>query len=258
MSNLSPPSPTQVETGPLAELRSAIVEDLELLATLHQAEPTHEVIAALHETGFPHGLGLILDSTRAQQGVGLLDSAMAELGCEPDPAALDALAADYADIYLIHSLHASPYESVWLDEDHLERQAPMFQVRAWYRRYGLAVADWHRHPEDHLVFQLRFIAFLCERGDPRWHQEMAQFMENHLMRWLGDFAERVANRCSSSYFAGVALLTHGYCETLVRLLGELDVHSDPRPHPTTDPDSVSTRAPVDPLSVDSVGTSRPS
>jgi len=40
------------------------------------------------------------------------------------------LAADFAAIYLNHSIQASPCESVWLDEEGLMRQQPMFKVNA--------------------------------------------------------------------------------------------------------------------------------
>ena len=39
-------------------------------------------------------------------------------------------------------------------------QAAMFAVRDWYRHHNLTVRDWARRPEDHLVLQLRFVAFL--------------------------------------------------------------------------------------------------
>ena len=42
----------------------------------------------------------------------------------------DELAADFAAIYLTHGLSASPYESVWLDEEGLAMQGPMFQTLA--------------------------------------------------------------------------------------------------------------------------------
>ena len=77
---------------------------------------------------------------------------------------LDILAAEYADIYLNNSLQAFPCESVWLDQEGLTMQEPMFQVREWYGRFGLQVEDWRKRTDDHLVNQLRFAAHMIGFG----------------------------------------------------------------------------------------------
>ena len=51
-------------------------------------------------------------------------AAVAEL--DDDAATLDELAADFAAIYLNNAYGASPYESVWLHDEHLACQQPMF------------------------------------------------------------------------------------------------------------------------------------
>ena len=68
--------------------------------------------------------------------------ALADLPAVPDAKTLDDLAADYAAIYLNNSLGASPYESVWLDDDHLACQRPMFELREIYAEAGFKAVDW--------------------------------------------------------------------------------------------------------------------
>ena len=74
------------------------------------------------------------------------------------PSLEDDLAADYAGIYLTHALRASPYESVWRDEEKLMMQGPSFAVRDRYHAHGLAAADWRRMADDHVSNELAGLA----------------------------------------------------------------------------------------------------
>jgi TorA maturation chaperone TorD len=143
----------------------------------------------------------------------------------PDTAYLDDLAADFAAIYLTGALSASPYESYWLSDDHLICQDAMFDMRTLYAAAGLVVPDWRMRPDDHLVFQLQFLAHLLTKADKDddW-RSLATFLDYHLLRWLPDFASRVVSRCDTPFYAALALLTDVWCQQLrgliVQHLGE--------------------------------------
>lgn len=194
---------------------AAVAEDLQAFALLHHAEPTSELIADLKAVGFPDNLALKL---KARESTELLAAALAEIPSPPDAATLERLAVDYASIYLTYALKASPCESVWLDDDHLACQNAMFEVREWYKRYDLSVENWRTRSDDHLVLQLLFITHLLKKNEAH---EAAAFMDAHLLRWLTGFAQRIATRSDSQYFAGLAVLTGVYCEELRDLLTEL-------------------------------------
>lgn len=253
----------------LDPFRRLVAEDLLSFALLHHAEPSRERLEALRWAVDPLSLtlspmnggegnaaeepggrpsvspspqageglgervelslGLELHSPVGQEALNAMAAALADLPVELNQAVLDQFAADYADIYLTHAYGASPHESVWLDEDHLMRQEPMFQVRAWYARHGLTAGDWRHCPEDHLALELQFLAHLVapERGDTL--PEAARFMDEHLLRWLPLFARRVAERCRTRFFAALALLTDAYCEELRELLAL--ILAEPRPAP---------------------------
>ena len=205
-----------------------VADDLAMLASLHDKEPVNEFLQALREDSFPDGLGLKLLSENGQRATELMKQALATLPEPTDEATLDELAADYADIYLNHGIQASPQESVWIDEENLICQDTMFQVRAWYESHGLAAPDWRTRPDDHLVLELQFLTHLF-KSDPTEEvlREAAQFMDEHLLRWLVDFGNRVGQRCATSYFAGVATLTSNYCDELRDLLA--NILNEPRP-----------------------------
>ncbi|WP_456375272.1 TorD/DmsD family molecular chaperone [Thiolapillus sp.] len=217
-------SPEQIKI--LRLFREHVAEDLELLAALHDHEPDANTIRGLRKLDFPQDLGLHLCSEEGIHALQLMTQALAALPETPGQDDLDELAADYASIYLNHNIQASPEESVWLDEDHLICQDSMFQVRSWLEKFGLRAENWRVRPDDHLVYQLKFIAHLLRQDDDLL-DEAACFMDEHLLRWIGDFSQRVLQRGDTPYFAGLAMLTASYCEELRNLLTEIT--QQPRP-----------------------------
>ncbi len=219
---------TAVNSDPLTALCRAVAEDLSLLCLLHDVEPDKELLSLLRKDGFSQLLGLRLRSEQGLDSLHLFDQSLTSLPEKIDSKTMDQLAADYASIYLNYGIQASPQESVWTDEESLTCQSSMFQVRNCYERHGLGVEDWRKRPDDHLVFELRFIQHLFESGSAlEAITEIARFMDEHLLRWLMPFAQRVSARCETAYFAAAALVTATYCEELRDLLA--DVLEQPRP-----------------------------
>lgn len=199
------------------ELGLALAEDAEMLAALHDRELTAEMLAALREVRFPDNLGLLPGDAPMREAWRLMAQAVEEAAA----ASLDDLAADYASIYLTGAYGASPSESVWTDDDHLACQDAMFALRRIYAEAGLAAADWRRRPDDHLVLQLLYLAHVLRQADsPDALRRLAMAMDEHLLRWLPDFAERVAARCATPFFAVLQRLTFLWCDRMRGLLAE--------------------------------------
>lgn len=177
-------------------------QDLQLLAWLHIEEREPALLQEMAARGFPEGL-LIGSCAQTAAMRGALAALTPEHG--------DDLAADFAAIYLTHAYRASPCESVWRDEDHLAWQGPTFAVRAWYQRYGLSVKDWRALPDDHLAHQLAFVAFLLEQGQTG---AAARFLDAHLLTFLPQFCERVAQRAGTAFYRGLAGMTQAIVAAL--------------------------------------------
>ncbi|MDR2837315.1 MAG: molecular chaperone TorD family protein [Azonexus sp.] len=197
-----------------AQWQTLVAEDLSLLARLHGLELDAATLAALRAAQFPDCLALPPVSGEGKEARQLAAEAVAS----SDPAfalPLDDLAADYAAIYLTGRYHASPNESAWLDEDGLERQEAMFAVREWYRRHDLGAGDWRRRQDDNLSLQLQFIAHLCRAAENKtdW-RAVADFLDKHPLRWLRRFAERVAGRAMTPFYAALGMLTADYLSAL--------------------------------------------
>ena len=200
-------------------------EDAATLALLHGRELTPELLAALKVLGFPGNLGMASCSEQCEQVFAAMREVAATLPDMPDTTFMDDLAADYAAIYLTGALEASPFESFWVSDEHLLCQEAMFELRALYAADGLRVPDWRMRPDDHLVFQLQFLARRLVRTTVQsdvapaistqghW-RSLAEFLDRHLLRWLPDFTYRVSLRCDTSFYAALALLSNAWCQQL--------------------------------------------
>lgn len=200
-------------------------EDAATLALLHGRELTPELLAGLKSLDFPGNFGMVPCAEKCEQVFAAMRELVASLPDVPDQAFMDDLAADYAAIYLTGALEASPFESFWLSDEHLLCQEAMFELRALYAADGLRVPDWRMRPDDHLVFQLQFLARRLVRASAQsaaddatsageqW-RALAEFLDYHLLRWLPDFTRLVVQRCDTSFYAALALLTDAWCQQL--------------------------------------------
>lgn len=211
-----------------AFIANALADDAETLALIHDRELAGEFLSLLRTLGFPRDLFLQPATSSALDAWRIMHGAIDNLPGQPDKQELDVLAADFAAIYLTAAYGASPCESAWTDEDHLLCQDSMFQLRAIYRASGLAAKDWRRRPDDHLVLQLAYLAHAMRQArHPDHWRAMATVMDEHLLRWLSDFSRRVAARCATPFYAGLALVTHEWADGLRNLIAER--LAEPRP-----------------------------
>jgi putative dimethyl sulfoxide reductase chaperone len=201
------------------ELADIIAEDAVSLALLHDRELTPDLLTALREARFPTGLGLLPASPPAIAAWHAMADALTELPPDPDAQLIDKLASEYAAIYLTGAHGASPYESVWTSDDHLTCQGAMFELRDIYTAAGLAATDWRQRADDHLVLQLLYVAHAARHAGTTAHwRALARMLDEHLLRWLPDFAARVALRSASPFYAGLAVITVAWLESLRDLL----------------------------------------
>ncbi len=218
--------------GVASSWRGMVAEDLDLLARLHGVELDADTLAALKAADFPACLALPASIREGEEARLLMARTLTA-----DEAAfqipLDEFAVDYAAIYLTGRYHASPNESAWLDDDGLERQEPMFAVREWYRKYDLEAGDWRQRQDDNLSLQLQFVAHLCTlAADDAALRPAADFLDAHLLLWIDRFAERVAGRAATPFYAALGMLTADYLRALRAALVVLA--NAPYPPPPTE------------------------
>lgn len=229
---IAAPSATATAASDLSGFTAAVAADLDLIAGLHDRPLTASVAAAGREYPVSDQLALALASPASIAACAALDTSLSGLPTDLDQATLDALAADHTDVYCRFAYRASPTESVWLTEDGLERQAPMFAVQGWYRRHGLRIEDGDGRPDDHIVHELGFLAHLFEHaGSAEDLESAARFLDQHPLQWLGRFAERLETARAPTFYSALASLTAAYLEELREHLVEITGFGRPLAQP---------------------------
>ncbi len=209
----------------LSQFANATATDLRLLADLHAQELTPTSLQALSTQSFAQLLGWLPEG-KLSEAIAQLDQAIQEWQNVETQTVLDTLATDFAAIYLTGHYRASPSESAWTDDEELVCQDAMFAVRELYKAHYLNVPSWRMMADDHLVNELLFVAHLLDKTatSPEVLQEIARFMDEHLLRWLLPFTSRVIQRCDTLFYASLALITGLYCDqlrnTVAEILGE--------------------------------------
>lgn len=152
------------------------------------------------------------------------------------------LAVDYARVFLGAGVYdhvlAPPYESVFTSEERLLMQDARDGALAYYRSEELDLPEDNNTPEDHLGFELQFIATMIDRssealqaGDDARFIELIQkqrgFLTYHQENWLPDFCDAIDEFCQTDFYHGVANLIRGYVESergvLDDIAGELGI-----------------------------------
>lgn len=200
-------------TAAARELLVAMQHDFELIAIIHDRELSAEIVEALKAAPFGSQLAIRFRSQAALSALAGFETAVRNLPQSIDHNVLDELAVLYADVYLRHSCRVQPTGSFWLTEDHLERQAPMLEMRTEMRRAGLRLTDWAGRTEDHLVPQMLFIARLLAQARNDGNLEtVGRILDEHLLRWVRAFAAGLAKARGPAFYVALAELTAAWLD----------------------------------------------
>lgn len=135
------------------------------------------------------------------------------------------LAVDYAHTFLAAGNNddrmAIPFESVFMSETGLLMQGPRDEVCKVYYDEHVSPMDDLRTPEDHIAFELEFLAVMAERqneaieaGDCdealRIADVQASFHEQHLLNWIDVFCDAIEENCRTPFYQSVAKFTRGW------------------------------------------------
>lgn len=168
------------------------------------------------------------------RGLELLRTALASA---PAASLLPALRGDYTALFVgLEQVGAPPWESVYLSRDHLLFDEQTLAVRQAYAQYGLQIPKLEREPDDHIGFELLFLAHLLEqaghaltRNDDAaqgYLQAAQAFLQEHPQRWVEQFVERVLQRAETDYYRGWACLLTGSLIGLTVLLRQEDAQPE--------------------------------
>ena len=148
------------------------------------------------------------------------------------------LAVEYARVFLAAGVFGSdkmtavPYESVFTSEGHLMMQASRDDVVRRFAADGFKVNPDLHEPEDHLAFELEYVAHmsrkaaeLVETGDAEALAanvaRQMEFIDAHLLNWVGNLYETAREYAKTTFYTGMLLVVLGAAEQSRDLLAEV-------------------------------------
>ena len=146
------------------------------------------------------------------------------------------LAVDYARVFLgagvAEGMVAYPYESVYTSELRLMMQEARDQVLQAYRDKGLGCLATLNLPEDHLAFELEFMAHLCRTmqicvAEDDWSAallslgEQKNFVKRHLLNWVPRFCDDILKSAASDFYKAAAKITRGFMRLETAIIEDL-------------------------------------
>ena len=100
-----------------------------------------------------------------------------------------------------YGIKASPWQSSYTNRDNLLYQAPDYETKAFYHRYGYEVSNNHL-PGDHISIELDFLKRLSKKelnfiDTDKLNENTAVFSDNlefvkkYLLDWIDDFMKNI-------------------------------------------------------------------
>ena len=146
-----------------------------------------------------------------------------------DQQTLDHVKDEYTHLLVgPNKLPAPPWESVYINKERMIFQDSTLKVRQAYLKYGLLPANYPHEADDHLALELDFMLHLsslllekyeqmqvgsmCITGNTDTDEikklidDQQAFLDEHLLVWVGSFAEQIQHGQTQIFYPQMALL----------------------------------------------------
>ena len=199
-------------SAPLADFRSTIYG---LLAAIYRQEVSSDLLQQIKD---PQFLGVL-----TQLGIELNNGFFKK----PEKELLDALAVEYARLFLGPGKHISPHESVHHKKEGTQSGQlwgeSTAEVKKIIESSGLEYKTEYTGLPDHISVELEFMQQVILREDQAWQdneketallcqENEKKFVDDHLFRWVPDFCEKVATEADLPFYREMARLTRAFIE----------------------------------------------
>lgn len=186
-----------------------------LLAVLYRQEPTRDLLKRVRDPQFLEVLS---------QWGGELENDFLN---RPEGELLEEMAVEYTRLFLGPGRHVSPHESV-----HHEREdgkwgqlwgASTVEVKKFIEGTGLRYKTGYRGLPDHISLELELLEVLTRREEEAWEQDDEEgarrcldverrFLDEHLLRWVVPFCDKVIAAAKLSFYRSLASFTKRFIE----------------------------------------------
>ncbi|GBD95216.1 MAG TPA: hypothetical protein ENG83_05480 [Nitrospirae bacterium] len=200
-------SVTSVKNMETAESRSNIYN---LLSIIYGTEVTENLLKQIRETN--------MFSTLSDMGVVFGDDFLHK----PDKELLEDLAVEYARLFLGPDKHISPHESVHHKRDdgdwgNLWGKSTV-EIKKFIETAGLEYKPEYSGLPDHISVELEFMHEVTGREARAWEEKDSEgaiycikmekkFIEEHLVKWIPVFCDKIISEAELSFYREMAKLT---------------------------------------------------
>lgn len=186
-----------------------------LLAVLYRQEPTRDLLKRVRDPQFLEVLS---------QWGGELENDFLN---RPEGELLEEMAVEYTRLFLGPGRHVSPHESV-----HHEREdgkwgqlwgASTVEVKKFIEATGLEYKIQYQGLPDHISLELELLEALTRREEEAWAKDDEEgarrcldverrFLDEHLLRWVTPFCDKVIAAAELSFYRSLASFTKRFIE----------------------------------------------
>jgi TorA maturation chaperone TorD len=146
---------------------------------------------------------------------------------KPEEELIEDLAVEYARLFLGPGKHISPHESVHFQRDDGQWGklwgASTVEVKKFIESTGLNYTEEYKGLPDHISVEFEFMQQLTLHEEKVWKEADAdkaagyrqaekKFVEEHLMRWIPGFCEKVIQEAELPFYRAMAALTRSFIE----------------------------------------------
>lgn len=123
--------------------------------------------------------------------------------------------AEYNRLFISPEPPVPMWESLWLSNEKIHFTRETDDVRAFYHRFGLPIAQYQREAEDHLGYELAFAGILFDLSNSdnlsaEKRQEALEafddFLQKHLLRWAPKALEKLAEEAKTAFWKNLFIL----------------------------------------------------
>ena len=146
----------------------------------------------------------------------------------PDDKLIEDLAVEYTRLFLGPGRHISPHESIHYERDDgdwgTHWGASTVEVKKFVESLGLEYKETDRSIPDHISVELELMQKVIEKEKQEWSDTSGKdalhylkiekmFMDDHIMKWVPLFCDKVIADAELSFYREMAELTRSFIQT---------------------------------------------
>jgi TorA maturation chaperone TorD len=194
------------------------------LARMYRKELSAEMLARIKESYFTEIL--------SELGVHLGE----EFFSVSDDELIENLAVEYTRLFLGPGKHISPHESIHYERDDGDWGrlwgASTVEVKKFVESLGLKYKESDTSIPDHISVELELMQKVIEKERQAWIENNDKdalhylkiehmFMEDHLLKWIPGFCDKIISETEMSFYSEMARLTKSFIELEEKELNNL-------------------------------------